>query len=54
MLHVPLDRVSPMAVPVLVIVGQERTASGSVDDHLLMEAETLAEAAMRLDQGATP
>ena len=28
MVHVELDRVSPMAVPVLVIIGRERTATG--------------------------
>jgi ATP-dependent Lhr-like helicase len=49
MLHVQLDRVSPMAVPVLVIVGRERTATGRVDDQLLIEAESLAEMAMRID-----
>jgi ATP-dependent Lhr-like helicase len=49
MLHVQLDRVSPMAVPVLVIVGRERTATGTVDDQLLIEAESLAEMAMRID-----
>jgi ATP-dependent Lhr-like helicase len=49
MLHVDLPRVSPMAVPVLVIIGRERTATGTVDDQLLIEAEALAEEAMRLD-----
>ncbi|HEV2080394.1 MAG TPA: ligase-associated DNA damage response DEXH box helicase [Allosphingosinicella sp.] len=49
MLHVQLDRVSPMAVPVLVIVGRERTATGTVDDSLLIEAESLAQEAMRID-----
>ena len=49
MLHVKLDRVSPMAVPVLVIVGREATATGTADDALLIEAESLAEEAMRLD-----
>ncbi|HEY7809145.1 MAG TPA: ligase-associated DNA damage response DEXH box helicase [Allosphingosinicella sp.] len=49
MLHVTLDRVSPMAVPVLVIVGRERTATGTSDDQLLIEAEGLAELAMRRD-----
>jgi ATP-dependent Lhr-like helicase len=49
MLHVELDRVSPMAVPVLVIVGRERTATGTSDDQLLIEAEGLAEIAMRRD-----
>jgi ATP-dependent Lhr-like helicase len=48
MLHVNLDRVSPMAVPVLVIIGRERTAVGTADDQLLIEAEALAEEAMRL------
>ncbi|MGE5721174.1 MAG: ligase-associated DNA damage response DEXH box helicase, partial [Sphingomonadales bacterium] len=49
MLHVTLDRVSPMAVPVLVIIGHERTAQGTADDALLIEAEALAEIAMRRD-----
>jgi ATP-dependent Lhr-like helicase len=49
MLHVELDRVSPMAVPVLVIIGRERTATGTVDDSLLIEAESLAAIAMRID-----
>ncbi len=50
MVHVTLDRVSPMAVPVLVIIGRERTAQGTVDDSLLIEAESLAELAMRVDE----
>jgi ATP-dependent Lhr-like helicase len=50
MVHVTLDRVSPMAVPVLVIIGRERTAQGTADDSLLIEAESLAEIAMRVDQ----
>ncbi|HEY5711385.1 MAG TPA: ligase-associated DNA damage response DEXH box helicase [Allosphingosinicella sp.] len=49
MVHVTLDRVSPMAVPVLVIIGRERTATGTVDDDLLIEAESLAALAMRVD-----
>jgi ATP-dependent Lhr-like helicase len=53
MVHVALDRVSPMAVPVLVIIGRERTATGTVDDSLLIEAESLAEIAMRVDDGPT-
>ncbi len=51
MVHVELDRVSPMAVPVLVIIGRERTAQGTVDDSLLIEAESLAALAMRVDEG---
>jgi len=49
LLHVKLDRVSPMAVPVLVIIGRERVATGTADDYLLIEAESLAAEAMRLD-----
>ncbi len=44
--HQPLARVSPMAVPVLVMIGRERIAQGTADDALLLEAETLADAAM--------
>ena len=32
-----------------VIIGRESMPQGSVDDELLLEAESLAEAAMRLD-----
>ena len=49
MVHVPLDRVSPMAVPVLTMIGRERVATGLVDDALLVEAEALAAEAMALD-----
>ncbi|MBB5731853.1 ATP-dependent Lhr-like helicase [Altererythrobacter atlanticus] len=47
--HVQLDRVSPLAVPVMVMLGRESLPQGSVDDELLLEAETLAGAAMQLD-----
>ncbi|WP_193751797.1 ligase-associated DNA damage response DEXH box helicase [Sphingomonas sanguinis] len=46
MLHVDLERVSPLAVPVLVLIGRERVATGSADDDLLVEAEALAAEAM--------
>jgi ATP-dependent Lhr-like helicase len=49
MLHVDLPRVSPLAVPVLTLIGRERVATGTADDALLIEAEALAEVAMRLD-----
>ncbi len=49
MVHVELERVSPMAVPVLVIVGRENTATGLAEDAILIEAESLAATAMRLD-----
>ncbi|MEM8825584.1 MAG: DNA ligase-associated DEXH box helicase, partial [Pseudomonadota bacterium] len=47
MVHHALDRVSPLAVPVLVLIGREKIAMGSADDELLLEAEALAEEAMR-------
>jgi ATP-dependent Lhr-like helicase len=47
--HVRLDRVSPLAVPVMVMIGRESLPQGSVDDELLLEAETLAGAAMRIE-----
>jgi ATP-dependent Lhr-like helicase len=47
--HVDLDRVSPLAVPVLVLIGRERVAAGTVDDALLVEAEALVAEAMSAD-----
>ena len=47
--HVRLDRVSPLAVPVLVMIGRESVPQGGADDALLLEAEGLAGAAMRVD-----
>jgi ATP-dependent Lhr-like helicase len=49
MIHKPLDRVSPLAVPVLILIGREMVAQHDVDDALLMEAEALVAAAMRAD-----
>jgi ATP-dependent Lhr-like helicase len=49
MIHKVLPRVSPMAVPVLVLIGREHVAQGTVDDALLIEAEALAIEAMRED-----
>jgi ATP-dependent Lhr-like helicase len=49
MLHVALDRVSPLAVPVLVLIGRERVSTHASDDALLVEAEVLAAEAMRID-----
>ena len=47
LVHVELDRVSPMAVPVMVMIGRENLPSGAADDELLLEAESLAGMAMR-------
>ena len=49
MLHVRLDRISPLAVPVLVLIGRESVAQSGAEDDLLTEAETLAAEAMALD-----
>jgi ATP-dependent Lhr-like helicase len=49
MVHVEVDRITPMAVPLMVIIGREAAPEGSADEALLVEAEALAEAAMRLD-----
>ncbi len=47
--HVRLDSVSPMAVPIMVMIGRESVPQGSADDDLLLEAEALAETAMRVE-----
>jgi ATP-dependent Lhr-like helicase len=49
MLHVDLERVSPLAVPVLIMIGRESVAQGTTEDALLEEAEAIAAEAMRLD-----
>jgi len=49
MLHVELDRITPMAVPLMVIVGREALPPGAeADEVLLSQAESLAETAMQL------
>jgi ATP-dependent Lhr-like helicase len=49
MLHVEPGRITPMAVPLMVIVGRESLPPGmEADETLLMQAEALAEAAMQL------
>jgi ATP-dependent Lhr-like helicase len=51
MVHVNLPRVTPMAVPLMVVIGREALPSGSsADEALLAEAESLIAAeAMRED-----
>jgi ATP-dependent Lhr-like helicase len=47
MVHVTVDRITPMAVPLMVIVGREALPPGAeADEALLTQAEALAEAAM--------
>ena len=50
MLHKTLDRISPLAIPVLVLIGRENVAASDLDDMLLGElADALAEQAMHVD-----
>ena len=50
MLHRDLPRISPLAVPVLVLIGRESVAAADLDDVLLGElADTLAAEAMHGD-----
>ena len=49
MLHIDLDRVSPLAAPVLILIGREQVAQAAAEDALLMEAEALVAEAMRTD-----
>lgn len=49
LVHVKLDRVSPLAVPVMAMLGRESLPQGSADEEVLLEAESLAAAAMRAD-----
>jgi ATP-dependent Lhr-like helicase len=53
MVHVDLDRVSPLAVPVLVMIGREHVAQGATDDALLIEAESLINEAMKIEGDAS-
>ena len=45
-LHIDVPRVTPLAVPVLVMIGREAVPQGAADDALLLEAEGLAAEAM--------
>ncbi len=47
MVHQRLERISPLAIPVLVLIGRENVAASDLDDALLGElADTLAATAM--------
>ena len=47
MVHRTLDRISPLAIPVLVLIGRESVAGADLDDALLGElADALADTAM--------
>ncbi|WP_375209473.1 ligase-associated DNA damage response DEXH box helicase [Hyphomonas jannaschiana] len=48
--HMPLERISPFAVPVMLEIGKEPVFGASVQDAILSEAEdTLVRDAMRVD-----
>lgn len=47
--HVVLDRISPLSVPALSMIGRETLPTGVADDDLLLEAESLAAVAMRVE-----
>jgi ATP-dependent Lhr-like helicase len=49
LVHVELNRVTPLAVPLMVMIGRESVPAGIADDELLLEAESLASAAMRAE-----
>ena len=49
MVHVAADRVTPLAIPLMVVIGREAAPGGSADDALLMEAEALVADAMVAD-----
>jgi ATP-dependent helicase Lhr and Lhr-like helicase len=46
MIHKHLGQVSPLAVPVLVLIGKESIRGGDADETLLIEADGLAREAM--------
>jgi len=49
LVHVELGRVTPLAVPLMVMIGSESVPAGAADEELLLEAESLAAAAMRAE-----
>jgi ATP-dependent Lhr-like helicase len=49
LLHKPLARVSPLAVPVLIMIGREHVTSSAAEEQILIEAEGLARLAMQAD-----
>jgi len=49
MIHKALDRLSPLAVPVLIMIGREHVAGRETDEALLIEGEELARIAMTPD-----
>ena len=49
MVHVHAERITPMAVPLMIIIGREATPQGGeADESVLVQAEALAQEAMAL------
>ena len=49
LVHVELDRVSPMAVPVMVMIGRESLPQGCGRRRIAVGGGSLADAAMRVE-----
>ncbi|MEO6198434.1 MAG: ligase-associated DNA damage response DEXH box helicase [Sphingomicrobium sp.] len=49
MVHVKAERVTPLAIPLMVVIGREAAPTGSADEALLIHAESLVAEAMRID-----
>ena len=50
MVHVGAERVTPMAVPLMMNIGREQAPGGATDEAILAQVEEeLVAAAMRLD-----
>jgi ATP-dependent helicase Lhr and Lhr-like helicase len=46
LVHKRLARISPLAVPVLVLIGREHISGGEGEEAILIEADALAREAM--------
>ena len=49
MVHVKSSRVTPLAIPLMVVIGREAAPAGAADEALLIEAQDLVDEAMRID-----
>ncbi len=46
LIHRHLPQISPLAVPIMALIGRERISGGEADEAILMEADALAKEAM--------
>ena len=49
MVHEKSSRVTPLAIPLMVVIGREAAPAGAADEALLIEAQDLVDEAMRID-----